>query len=368
MSNDEKLYTIALRRSKRIGDITFHKLIKEFESAKQAWIEISKHKNTSITRVLMDVGNQEHLRTAEKEISYCEKNGIEIITTSDNNYPELLKNCDDAPAHLFIKGKLPSTNDYLSVVGTRSITNYGRQFIEKLFEVLPQHCISVSGLALGTDSEVHMHSIKNKIATVAVLAHGFEHFYPKQNQNLAKEILENNGSLVTEYLHFQKPEREMFLQRNRIIAGLSKACIIVESAYGGGSMNTANFANFYNRDVYALPGKIFDKQSQGCNQLIFQNKAVAISHISDLIENLNFSPKNEPYLPDLYEQAAPQMELEGIQKSIYEAIRSHPMISLDDLAYIIQQSPSVILGHILALELQELIKSHSGRTYSVNAR
>ena len=148
-------------------------------------------------------------------------------------------------------------------------------------------------MALGADTEVHQISLANNIPTVGVLAHGFHTLYPSKNKNLSEKILEENGVLFTEFNSTQKPDRENFIQRNRVVAGLSPATIVVETAFGGGSMSTATFAVNYNREVYALPGKISDKYSQGCNQLIFQNKASVISTIPQLIEQLGFTKNTE---------------------------------------------------------------------------
>lgn len=153
------------------------------------------------------------------------------------------------------------------------MTSYGQQFIGDFLEAASSSkCISVSGLALGVDKEVHEQSIHYKIPTVAVLAHGFHMLYPSKNKKLSEKILEEGGALFTEFNSSRKPDRENFIQRNRIIAGMSPSTIVVETGFGGGSVSTAAFANDYNREVFALPGKITDPYSQGCNQLIFRIK------------------------------------------------------------------------------------------------
>jgi DNA processing protein len=189
--------------------------------------------------------------------------------------------------------------------------------------------ISVSGLALGTDKEVHEQSIRQKIPTAAVLAHGFHTLYPSKNKNCQKKFSEN-GALFTEFNSSRKPDRENFIQRNRIVAGISPSTIVVETAFGGGSISTATFANDYNRDVFALPGKITDKFSQGCNHLIFQNKAVAISTVQDLINQIGFNHPKEK-IEELFPSTEITIQLSENQELIYNIIISYPQISLDDL-------------------------------------
>lgn len=243
------------------------------------------------------------------------------------------------------------------------MTSYGKQFIVDFFEAT-KSCtfISVSGLALGVDKEVHEQSIHNYTPTIAVLAHGFHILYPSKNKKLSEKILEDGGALLTEFNSSRKPDRENFLQRNRIVAGLSPSTIVVETAFGGGSISTATYANNYNREVFALPGRITDKYSQGCNHLIFQHKATAVSTMNDLIDLLGFNNekgKTGELFP-LYENT---IQLSENQELIYEFIKINQQISLDDLAHKIDLSSHKILPIILELELLGKVKSLSGRQF-----
>lgn len=366
MDTEENLFSIALRECSNIGDINFQKLIRAFGSAENVWKAPSKElqKITGIGRkTISDIGNIKHLKFAEKEISFCENNNIQINLRHLNQLPFLLKECEDAPAILYQKGKINPALYPVSIVGTRKITSYGKSFIETFFEESRKHkFISVSGLALGTDKEVHAESIRQKIPTVAVLAHGFHTLYPSSHRNLSDRILSENGALFTEFNSSRKPDRENFIQRNRIIAGISPSTIVVETAFGGGSISTATFANNYNRDVFALPGKITDKFSQGCNHLIFQNKATAISTIQDLINQMGLNPPKEK-IEELFPSTETTIQLSENQELIYKAITSYPQISLDDLADKINQPGHKILTTILELELLGKVKSLSGRQF-----
>lgn len=366
MYTEEQLYSIALRECTNIGDINFQKLIKAFGSAQNTWKASSKElqKITGIGRkIISDIGSEKHLKFAEKEITFCENNNIQINLRHLEQLPFLLKECEDAPAILYQKGKINPELHPLSIVGTRKITSYGKNFIETFFENVKKHkFISVSGLAVGTDKEVHTESIRLKIPTIAVLAHGFHTLYPSGHKKLSEKILSENGALFTEFNSSRKPDRENFIQRNRIIAGISPSTLVVETAFGGGSISTATFANTYNRDVFALPGKITDKFSQGCNHLIFQNKAIAISTIKDLIDQIGFnSPKEKT--EELFPRTETPIQLSENQKSIYKLIICHPQISLDDLAEKTTQPTHKILTTILELELLGKVKSLSGRQF-----
>lgn len=366
MYTEENLFSIALRECSNIGDINFHKLIRTFGSAANVWKTSSKElqKIPGIGRkTIADIGDKKHLKFAEKEIAFCENNNIQINLRHLNQLPFLLKECEDAPSILYQKGKINSNLYPVSIVGTRKVTSYGKNFIETFFESSKKHkFISVSGLAVGTDKEVHTESIRQKIPTAAVLAHGFHTLYPSGHKNLSEKILSENGALFTEFNSSRKPDRENFIQRNRIIAGISPSTIVVETAFGGGSISTATFANNYNRDVFALPGKITDKFSQGCNHLIFQNKAVAISTVQDLINQIGFNHPKEK-IEELFPSTEITIQLSENQELIYNIIISYPQISLDDLADKINQPSHKILTTILELELLGKIKSLSGRQF-----
>jgi len=243
-----------------------------------------------------------------------------VLIRNQSHYPQLLNQCDDAPAILYIKGDYDHQRQGVSIVGTRNMTSYGKQFIDELITNLKSKNIAtISGLAYGVDAYVHDLSIQNNIPTIAILAHGLHMIYPAKHKKLAEKILENNGVIISEFNSSEQPDREHFIQRNRVIAGLSKTSIVVESAFGGGSMSTATFANDYNRDVYALPGKVTDKYSQGCNLLITQNKAECIISAKDLSEKIN--PETYQQL-DLFKEITPRPAISETQKMILNIIKT----------------------------------------------
>lgn len=363
--SDELLYSIALRNCPLIGDVNFKKLIGEVGSATEIW-KISKTILKNINgighKTTFEIGDPKHLQFAEKEIKFCEKHSIQIKLRHRNELPPLLNDCPDAPAILYQKGNIEAGRKFLSIVGTRRMTFYGRDFIEALHTKLKEKRVTtVSGLALGADAAVHENSIKNGIPTIGVLAHGFHTFYPAKNRQLAEEILSAGGALITEFNSSQKPDRENFIQRNRIIAGMSPSLVVVETAFGGGSVSTATFSNSYNREVFALPGKITDKYSQGCNHLIFQNKAGTISTISDLLDQLGLNETEE--IAELFPKTKIPIPLTDYQHQILSIIRSMPNIGLDELAIKMELPTYKILPLLLELEISGYIRSFSGRQF-----
>lgn len=366
MISEEYFYAIALRECNQIGDINFHKLVQTFGSAQEAWIRAKKEykKLDGIgSKTVSDIGNEVYLKFAEDELKFCEKNNIRIRLRHLSETPFLLNECADAPAILYQKGNFDDSIQRISIVGTRNMTAYGKQFIEDFFEASQSSSYaSVSGLALGIDKEVHEQSIYNRKPTTAVLAHGFQFLYPSKNRKLSEKIIQEGGALLTEFSASRKPDRENFIQRNRIVAGISPATIVVETGFGGGSVSTAAFANDYNRDVFALPGKISDLYSQGCNQLIFHNKATAISTIKDLIGMLGLNHPKEK-IEELFPYSETTIQLTDNQETVYQSIKQNPQISLDDLTQVISISSHKILPIILELELLGKVKSFSGRQF-----
>lgn len=366
MRSEENLYAIALRHCPLIGDLVFRKLVGEVGSAKEVW-DLSKSGLQNIfgigKKIAVEIGNPEHLKFAEKEISFCEKNDIKINLRHLGDLPTLLNECEDAPAILYQKGEFNSSKKEVSIVGTRNLSTYGKQFIRDfLNDVKREKIMTISGLALGADAEVHDISIQNNITTIAVLAHGFHTLYPSKNRKLSQKILENNGVLFTEFNSSQKPDRENFIQRNRVIAGLAPATIVVETAFGGGSISTATFANNYNREVYALPGRIDEKYSQGCNQLIYQNKAAIISTISSLIDQLGFRDDVEK-TGDLFPDSEIKVLLPEHQQTIFNILDKKIPLSLDEISQKLEIPTYKILPDLLQLEILGYIRALSGRQY-----
>lgn len=366
MRSEETLYSLALRHCPLIGDVIFRKLINEVGSAKEVW-DLSKSGLQNIfgigKKISLEIGNAVHLEFAEKELEFCNKNHITINLRHLGDLPQLLNECEDAPAILYQKGVYDVAKKPVSIVGTRNISLYGNQFIHDFIDIVKnENIMTVSGLALGVDAEVHDYSIQSNIPTVAILAHGFHTLYPSKHKKLSERILNADGVLFTEFNSTQKPDRENFIQRNRVIAGLSPATIVVETAFGGGSISTATFANNYNREIYALPGRIDDKYSQGCNHLIFLNKAAVISTIPNLIDQLGFS-KEKPKIGDLFPVTEIKILLSEMQKKIYDQLDSRVPFSLDEISFKLEIPTYKILPDLLQLEISGYIRALSGRQY-----
>jgi len=364
MLEEELLYVLALQRVKGIGDINAKKLISHCGSAKKVLTE--KRKNLEkingigsfILKSLFDVAN---LKAAEIELKYIQKNAIETLYFKDANYPERLKHCVDGPILFFKEGNFELINQpIISIVGTRKITSYGRDFCDKLISDLsPYKPIIVSGFAYGVDICAHRAALKNNLQTIGVLAHGFEEVYPKSHKKYVSEI-NKNGGFITDFWHNDELQRENFLKRNRIVAGISEATIIIESAEKGGSLVTADIANSYSRDVFAVPGRSTDVYSRGCNDLIKRNKAAILTSAKDLIENLNW--ELEERKPKIIQKQL-FVELSEIEQQVYDFLLENGKELLDLISLNcklpIQQTTTILFS----LEMKGVVKPLPGKLF-----
>jgi DNA processing protein len=306
-----------------------------------------------------------HLLRAEKELTFIEKNKVDPIFYTDARYPKRLKMCDDAPLLLYSRGNADlNVPKVISIVGTRNATEYGKQLCHLLIEELQQYNILiVSGLALGIDTAAHRESLKFNIPTVGVLGHGFDTMYPAGNRTLADKM-QVNGAVLTEYPSGTIPNRENFPQRNRIVAGMADATIVVEASIKGGALITAEIANSYNRDVFAFPGRINDEFSEGCNFLIRNNKAALLSCMADLAYIMGWEKKDDA---KPIEQLMLPIDLSANEQLIFETIRQNKLpLAIDDLAIRINMPTSQLAMNLLNMEMQGFIRSLPGKTYVVN--
>ena len=301
------------------------------------------------------------LDLVQKEMEFCAKQSIEILSFHAPNYPEKLKNCSDSPLILFKKGNYAFNEKLMiGIVGTRKMTAYGKKFIEEFIENLVGQGIGfVSGLAYGCDIEAHRNCIKNQLPNLAVLAHGLNRISPSAHKKEAKEIMEN-GALLTEYSSFHNAEPINFVLRNRIIAGLCDAVVVVESDLRGGALATAEFANSYNREVFAVPGRVQDKFSLGCNQLIQNNQAIMVRNAEDVLRYFNMKSKPKPIQTQLF------VELEPEEKWVYEFLKTHGNQQIDALANSLQIPVFRLSSTLLNLELKGVIQAFSGKIYGLN--
>lgn len=360
------VYDIALTLIPEIGNIRGRKLIEVFGSAetalKTALPDIAEQTEIPYTAIKnMEINSV--FPEAEAEIRYMEKHGIKAIPIGSDSYPQRLKECPDAPLVLYVRGNIDfNTPHWLSVVGTRKSTSYGktmtRKLIDGLHELLPKTVI-VSGLAYGTDIEAHLTALHNGMRTVAVLGNPLGYTYPESHTEYAEQIVQRGGALVSEFHSRHALQGANFLRRNRIIAGLSEGTLVIESARRGGSLSTANYAHGYYRDVMAIPGKIGDLMSEGTNRLIRTNKAAMVLSPQDILDHLNWDSalsrkENEEEQPELFIPSNPEEQL------IYTAVCSSGVISVDDLCAKTGLPAQQISSHTLTMELNGLIRRNPG--------
>ncbi|APD06496.1 protein smf [Flavobacteriaceae bacterium UJ101] len=367
-NSEDLFYTLALSYVKGIGSISIKKLLHHFESSKMIF-------NTSKKELLqvLDIGEytvaqiikekKKVLELAEKEFQFALRNKLEILFYQDSNYPKHLKNCPDAPLILFSKGNYHLEHQkIISIVGTRNKTNYGKKFIQELiYNLKVYQPVIISGLALGCDAIAHQAALENELQTMGVLAHGLDQLYPSKHKKMAEQMLENGG-LLTEFSSFHNPIREHFLKRNRIIAGMSQATLIVESAKKGGAMTTAKAAFDYNRDVLALPGNIHNPFSQGCNELIKNNIASLVTSAEDVVRLLNWEEKTSTK-KNIQKQLF--VHLEETEQRIYNYLYEYEKGTVDQLSLILQIPMPRLSVELLNMELKGVVRSLSGKTYEL---
>src|SRR5690606_37180814 len=333
MVRDELLAVLRLQNIPNIGDVTAKKLIAHCGSP-SAIFRDRKQRLQKIdgvgSRVLYHLFDKAHLEAAERELGYIEEHNIDYNYFMDRDYPAYLKHCLDSPILLFKKGKIDfEGRKVISVVGTRNITGYGMSFCESFIEeIAPLDPVIVSGFAYGVDICIQKAAIKHGLQTIGCLAHGLNQIYPKAHSVYGAEV-ERNGGFLTEYWSTSNPERENFRRRNRVIAGISEATIVIESAEKGGSLVTAELANGYNRDVVAVPGRVNDKYNTGCHNLIKQQRANLLTSASDLIYMLGWELEQQQQQPV---QKQLFVEMDVTDKVIYDHLQKKGRQLLDSIA------------------------------------
>ena len=366
MTDQDLIYILALQNIPKIGDITAKKLIAHCGSA-EAVLKEKKHHLLKIdgigSTMLQDVYNKIHLIAAEAELKFIKENAISCLYFMDGNYPEKLKHCIDGPILLFQSGQVDLKKQRLiSIVGTRKITSSGVAFCEQLIEQLAVfNPVIISGFAYGTDITAQKAALKHNLQTVGCLAHGLNQVYPKVHKKYVAEI-EKNGGFLTEFWSTSNPERENFLKRNRVIAGVSEATIVIESAERGGSLVTADIANSYNRDVFAVPGRTTDSQSVGCNNLIKFQKAHLLSTPMDVPYILNWELESDKK-PAIQKQLF--VELEDDEKVIHNFLKTLEPQLLDSIALECQMPIFKVAGVLLNMELKGVIRPLPGKLFEV---
>lgn len=367
MTHPDLIYQIGITLLPGIGDVLGKKLIAYCSGVEAVFKQKRKtlEKIPNIGGKLVNaILNQNVLGRAEEEMKYIEGQNITPLFYLENNYPVRLKNCIDSPIMLYYKGNTNlNVPKVISVVGTRKATQYGKEICEKLVAGLARHdALIVSGLAYGIDTCAHRSALENKLKTVAVLGHGLDRIYPYLNRQLSEKIVDQGG-LITEFLSKTKPDRENFPKRNRIIAGMSDATIVVEAAKSGGALITAEIANSYNRDVFSVPGRIGDTYSEGCNFLIRTNKAVLIQSVKDVGYILGWdvdskkSPKRQRQL---------FVELSLDEEKVVEVMQKNENTGIDTICAETRLPISKIAAALLNLEFQGLVRALPGKMYKLD--
>jgi DNA processing protein len=364
--NDELLFQIALTQIPHIGPVQAKILLQhcnteEIFHAKKSYLE--KIEGIGPVRAA-SVASFKDFSRAEKEITFIEKYQIRPLFITDKEYPQRLLNCYDSPTLLYYKGNADlNASKIVAVVGTRSHTEYAKQVTERFVkELSSQQVLIVSGLAYGVDAIAHKAALKNNLPTVGVLAHGLDQVYPPDHTALGKDMTKQGGGLLTEFPCQTKPDKHNFPSRNRIVAGMSDVTIVIETGLKGGSMITAELANGYNRDVFAVPGKITDSKSAGCNSLIKNNKAMLFTDADELIEVMGWEEKKkEP----VKKQKELFIELSADEKMIVTILKEKESVHIDEINLKSGLSTSAIAAAILSLELQNVILSLPGKLYQL---
>ncbi len=371
MLSNEVKYQIALTNLYGVGDVLAKGLIAYCGGAEAVFksTKLQLEKTPGIGTVLAQNiinSRDKALLRAEEELLFIDKHHIQVLFFNNKNYPSRLKNCTDSPILLYYKGSADlNAERIVSIVGTRTPSVYGKEMTERLINDLTNAGILViSGLAYGIDVTAHKSCIDNQIETVGVLGHGLDRMYPATHATLAKKMTECGG-LLTEFMSGTNPDRENFPKRNRIVAGICDALVIVESKKEGGSLITATIANSYNKDVFAYPGKANDQLSEGCNGLIKTNKAHLIESSADLFYIMNWNQesrvKNTPS-----KQIPLMINLSEDEQLLIKAFENKKQLHIDEICTATRFSVSKTSSYLLQLEFSNIVKSLPGKMYSVN--
>ncbi len=366
---DDLIFKIALSLVPGIGSVTAKSLIAYTGSAEQVFTEKEK-----ILRKIPGVGSilaknileSRVMSRASQEVEFLVKNNVKALFYLDEDYPQRLLGCADAPIVLYVKGN-PDLNypKAISIVGTRHATDYGRKMVDQFISILKERgyrILIVSGLAYGIDIQSHKAALRTGLPTVAVLGHGLETVYPSLHTPIAREMVEKNGGLVSDFLSFSTIERTNFLRRNRIIAGMSDATVVVESAKKGGALVTADIANSYNRDVFAFPGRVGDVYAEGCHFLIKSNRASLIETVSDLEYVMNWSACQSQ--PDAV-QPCLFYDFSQDEKLIVDLLRNQGETPIDMICIKTSLPMNKVSPTLLNLEFAGIVKGLPGKVFKV---
>ena len=361
------LHQIAITKINNVGPVSAKSIISHLGSPEALWS--ANHADlivipqiAKITAQNIISAREDALSKAKLELEFIEKNNVSTLYYLNDDYPRRLKYFDQSPVILYYQGSANlNPQRTIGIVGTRKPSEYGVIQCEKIVEGLKAYGVSIiSGLAYGIDTISHRKSVETGQETIGVLGHGLDMVYPASNRKLSKNMI-NHGGLLTEFGHGRKPDRENFPMRNRIIAALSDAVIIVESAVRGGSIITATFADAYNKDVFAVPGRVSDEMSAGPNKLIKSHKAHMIESAKDIAYIMRWDEiSNQPVQAQLF------VELSDREQSIVDYIRIHKEIPIDRLQHLMQLPASELSSILIQLEFKGIVRPLPGKRYMLH--
>ena len=364
MPNNKLIYQIGLTLIRGIGDVNGKKLVAYcgspeaiFKESVSALLKIPGIGKSTVN----SIKSQKVLDRAESEIEFINKFKIKPLFYTDTDYPARLLNCEDNPLMLYYKGNADvNSQRVIAIVGTRRATNYGKSRCEEIIDDLKnRNILVVSGLAYGIDSCAHRSSLELGMNTIGVLGHGLDRIYPAHNRKLAEKMIDQGG-LLTEFTSNTKPDRENFPKRNRIVAGLADAVLVVESDRKGGALITAEIGNSYNRDVFAVPGRIGDDYSRGCHFLIKTNRAALVESGNDIAYMMGW----EDVIVEKKSQKELFINLSDEEKLIMKTILENEELAIDQITIKTKLSTSKVAASLLNLEFEGLVKSLPGKLYT----
>jgi DNA processing protein len=363
MTAQDLFYLLALQKIEGVGDIVAKKLINHLGSAEAVFSNNAKHISNidGVGSVLIQkLKDKTVFAKAEAEIKFIEENHIKVHFFQDSDYPERLKHCIDSPILLFSSGNIDLENrKIISIVGTRQCTAYGNDFCKKLIaDLAPLNPIIVSGFALGIDIIAHQTAMEHDLQTIGVLAHGLNQIYPKSHKKFVAKM-EQDGGFFTEFWSISEIASESFVKRNRIVAGIAEATIVIESAEKGGSLITATLASEYDREVFAVPGRATDKYSQGCNSLIKSEKARLLTSAADLIYHLNWDIEtpSKPIQKQLF------VTLDADEQKLYDYLQVNGKQLLDIISLECHIPVSKLSGTLHSMELKGVVRPLPGKQF-----
>ena len=364
----ELLYNIAITLVPEIGDIRAKSLIAYCGSAEAVF----KEKQGKLLKipgigsiVAKAIAEANVMKRAEEEVKFIRNHKITTLFYTDPAYPRRLLHCEDSPVLLYYKGNADlNSSRIVSIVGTRKATAYGKAICQKLIADLTQmNVLVVSGLAYGIDICAHKAAIENGLQTIGVLAHGLDRIYPGVHAPVAKKMI-GSGGLLTDFPSCTNPDRENFPKRNRIVAGMSDAVIVVEAGAKGGALITADLGNSYHRDVFAFPGRVDDEFSEGCNFLVKTNRAALIQSAKDIAYIMGWEEKKEKEKKNI--QPRLFVNLGEEEQVIVDVLKNKGRVNIDELSILSKLPMSKTATLLLNLEFSGLVRSLPGKMYQLN--